>query len=416
MSKRKPARPGRRRAILAPLAAVLMVPLLGMVAFAVDMGWMTHTQNELQSAADAAALAGARQLLDGYVKYYSPSLVPTVTILGQTPTNIFSDTVRANVLSTAKANATTYAKNYASYNAAGDVSSLKLLDSDIEFGYTDSSGNYTALPTYTGYPNTVKVTLRRDSTANGPLPLFFAPVLGVKTANLTATASATVYGGVIDSFKINPNFNSGILPVAFDVNLWNNFLKTGQSPDGTIVTDANGIPQIQVYPSIKYSGDFGMLSLDQLNDGASTISGWVDNGVPSTDLQHEIDAGLLPLSSHDPTKWDWEGNSGLKTSDIHTVLQGHVGDTFLLPLFKPVNDGSLDPTDYEPGIGNGGNYYFNIVQFVGIKITKVDNNSIWVVPYAMTDPNAVFPSVAPAGPPTTSSSLVTTFAAPKLTR
>ena len=43
-----------------------------MIAFAVDMGWMTHTQNQLQSAADAAALAGAGQLADGFASYYLP--------------------------------------------------------------------------------------------------------------------------------------------------------------------------------------------------------------------------------------------------------------------------------------------------------------------------------------------------------
>jgi Flp pilus assembly protein TadG len=142
--------------------ALLLIPLLAMMAFAIDIGWIDETQSDLQNAADAAALAGAQQLigdsnnLNGLVQYNLP---------GQTN--------QATILSTAESNAKSAAKNYASYNSAGGVSSLVLSDSDIEFGFTDASGNCTAAPTYTGFPNTVKVTLRRDSQANGPLGLFF---------------------------------------------------------------------------------------------------------------------------------------------------------------------------------------------------------------------------------------------------
>ena len=57
---------------MAPLVAVLMVVLLGMVAFAVDVGWMGIAQAELQNAADAAALAGAGQLMDPCVQFSLP--------------------------------------------------------------------------------------------------------------------------------------------------------------------------------------------------------------------------------------------------------------------------------------------------------------------------------------------------------
>ncbi len=53
-----------RRGAIAPLAAILMIPLMGMIAFAVDRGWSSPTHNELQAAAEAAALTGAGQLTD----------------------------------------------------------------------------------------------------------------------------------------------------------------------------------------------------------------------------------------------------------------------------------------------------------------------------------------------------------------
>jgi Flp pilus assembly protein TadG len=388
----------RRRGAVAVLLALLLIPLLAMVAFAVDTAWIVLTEADLQNAADSAALAGSDQLMQGYVQYYLPGQTTQTTILNNT-----------------MANARTYAKNYASYNAAGGVSSLVLNDSDITFGYTDSQGNYTPIAQYSGFPNTIKVTIRRDSQANGPLGLFFGPVLGTPTQNLQATAAATIYTGTINTFKSGSSTNYGILPMTYDINHWNNFLKTGKGPDGTTDTSANGAPQLQVYPSIKYDGNFGLLSLDQGNDGASTISGWIDNGVPASDMQKEFDANLLPLSSHDPTKWDWKGNPGLKTSDIH-ALENDIGKSYLLPLFKPLNDGSTDPTQYAAGTGQGSNYSYNIVQFVAVTITYVDNSGVHVQPTAILDPNAVFSSTTPAGPPTSSLPLVTTFTTAKLTQ
>ena len=46
---------------VAPLAAVLLVPLAGSVAFAVDLGYVSLTRGELQNHSESSALAGARR-------------------------------------------------------------------------------------------------------------------------------------------------------------------------------------------------------------------------------------------------------------------------------------------------------------------------------------------------------------------
>ncbi len=51
-----------RRGAIAALAAVLMVVVIGMVAFAVDIGYLCVVQTQAQAAADAAAMAGAMSL------------------------------------------------------------------------------------------------------------------------------------------------------------------------------------------------------------------------------------------------------------------------------------------------------------------------------------------------------------------
>ncbi len=51
-----------QRGAVAIIVAFLMFVLLGFAAFAVDFGYLYGVKNELQNAADAAALAGASVL------------------------------------------------------------------------------------------------------------------------------------------------------------------------------------------------------------------------------------------------------------------------------------------------------------------------------------------------------------------
>jgi uncharacterized protein YegL len=55
----------KRRGVVVVLAAVMLVIMLGMIAFAVDLGVITVARTELQTAADAAALAGVAKLPQG---------------------------------------------------------------------------------------------------------------------------------------------------------------------------------------------------------------------------------------------------------------------------------------------------------------------------------------------------------------
>ena len=432
---RSPSQNGGRRAGIAPLTALLLIPLLGMVAFAVDMGWIVLVQSDLQNAADSAALAGAGQLMNGFVSYHLPNQTKN----------------QPGILSTAESAAKSSAKKFAGLNAAGGVSSLTLLDSDIQFGFTDASGNYTVAGSGV-YPNTVKVTVLRDRTANTSLGLFFAPVLGISTKDLKATASATIYAANINSFANTSSLAARLLPVTYDVNAWNNFLATGQDPDGNTTLDANGNPEITVFPSVKESGNFGYLGLDDAHAGASTVSSWITSGLTQSDLQTlqsnsaSDETPLIPLSSHNQSiqpsastdgmgSWNWVGDTGMKTSDIHT-LSNYVGDRFLLPLFTPLDPGttttttttnkkgqtttSTTTTPYSAGNGNGSHYYYNIVQFVSVTITAVDGKSVVVQPSAtMINPTwDILSSSVPAGTGTGAASTTnaTTFATPKLTQ
>jgi Flp pilus assembly protein TadG len=394
-------RQAQRRGVIAPFAGFLLVVLVGMVAFAVDTGWIVLARTELQAAADAAALAGADPLMDAYVQYQLAGLNPG------NAQNGYQSTILTNAMTSARAKA----KLFATYNGAGGVSSLTLNDSDIEFGYTDGSNNYTPYSSNAPvFPNTIKVTMRRDSSANGSLGLFFGPVIGTGSTSLQATASATIMGGTIDNFN-NTGLNVGMLPMTYDVNSWNNFIQTGQWPDGTTSFDANGVPQIQVYPSVKAPGNFGQLSLDDSHVGESTEAGWVDNGIAPSDLAALQSANLLPLSKHPANTFDWIGDTGFKASLVSDI-NSYPGKTFMLPLFTPYDS---DPANYQAGNGQGSHYYYDIVQFVGVKIMPGgDNRQVIVEPAAVVDPSAAFTGApVPAG---TTTSLMTTFTYPRLSR
>ena len=60
-----PSRGVRRRGAVIVLTAFFIVGLLGILALAIDMGYIATVSTELKRAADASALAGAGHLVDG---------------------------------------------------------------------------------------------------------------------------------------------------------------------------------------------------------------------------------------------------------------------------------------------------------------------------------------------------------------
>src|SRR5260370_42518864 len=95
-----------RRGAIIPLFAILLIPLVGMLAFSIDIGYIALVKTDLQTAADAAALAGAEKLQELYVQYTSPGQIAQNTILNNATTN-----VTGNPIATADP--------FASYHKAG---------------------------------------------------------------------------------------------------------------------------------------------------------------------------------------------------------------------------------------------------------------------------------------------------------
>ncbi len=139
-----------RRAAITVLAAVLMVVMLGFVAFGVDVGYMTVVKTQLQNAADSAAMAAAASMSG----------------------------TQSNMISAAQ--------QFAGYHKAGGTT-VNLTSSDIQYGIWDSNSRTFTSSSQAG--NAIRVTARRDSST-GSNNTFFGRILGVNTFNITASAVA----------------------------------------------------------------------------------------------------------------------------------------------------------------------------------------------------------------------------------
>ncbi len=417
----------KRRGALVPLAALLMIPIMGMCAFSIDCGYIVLVQTDLQNAADAAALAGAEQLQNQYVQYTLPGLTSSQqqTILTDATTNVASSGTYGTANYVPGSPMYT-AEKFAHYNKAGGVN-LTVPNSDVTFGFTDQNGNYTS---YNGstFPNTITVVTRRDTTANNPIDLFFGPVYNKSQQSLTATATSTIYSGNVTNITPISGVDAHILPVALDINIWKNFYTTGLSPDGTKhYSPSNGLPEIKVYPTeTNTPGSFSLVDVGPASTKTPTFRSWIDNGETPNDIKYLLDNGLLPVSpdsSHgDPGPQMWLVGPGM-TSTLVNDFQSEMGKPNLIPLFIPKDSSS---SSYTAAYGNGSNATYSIAGFVSVTISEASNSgnanmTIAIQPMAIVDPTAVIQSM-PVGTQsswfsTNSTTLPdTTFISAKLTK
>jgi Flp pilus assembly protein TadG len=382
-----------------------------MLAFSIDIGYIVLANSNLQTAADAAALAGAEKLQELYIQYTLPGQTCQNSILANATTNVSGSPMEA-------------AENVASCNKVGNVS-VTVRDEDVSFGYTDAQGNYNTnyKSNNYGFPNSVTVIARRDRFANSPLSLFFGPVLGLSSKELTATATATIYSGDVNSLQAIPGVKGHILPAALDVNIWQTFYQTGMSPDGNFHTTANGYPELQVYPSPNAKGSFGGLDIGTQNN-VPVFDTWSTNGQTPNDITYFLNNNLLPVSLSGSKGWRADPNfKNLPQINYQAII----GQPYLIPLFQPVKPTFGPKYQAVSWQGPQGNQIpmYAVVGLVGINVSEATPNggsmTIAIQPCAIVDPTAVVASpftAKPAGtqPSQFAGTIITTFTSAKLTQ
>jgi hypothetical protein len=423
----------QRSAAVAALVAILLVVILAFVSFGVDMGWIVLVQSQLQNAADAAAMAGASELSGGPFTWngYSSSS-QTYTLLDSLINDASALTGTAPTTNSQVGAAQSGAQATAGYNTAGGQA-VSLATSDISVGYTniDASGgsvtvgtnivayggylDYTSSAPYTSssaqvttgiyWANTVKVTVRRDGT-NGTtaLPLFFAPIMGINTEALYATATAqtnivandsnntTNYNNTVSFSSYGNGSNGTLLPVAIRVSDWKSFLDTYQSNDGA---------RFSIYKTNPSNpGNFGDVALYNQNipNSNGPLETWIVNGPSPSDLA-TFDTGNINSSTNGGLKAGMvmSGEPGLRDT-LKSYYQQIVGERRIIPLYDYSNtDTGWDPSWAAAatnitvsGNGGGNNAEYHIVGFAGIQLTDVTGDgstlSVSVIPVDTSDP------------------------------
>jgi Flp pilus assembly protein TadG len=189
-----------QRGVAGVTVAVLIGLIVMMAAFAIDIGHALVTRNELQNAADSAALSAGRQL--------------GLTYLGLPPGD--QQNMSRDLTSLEQSQIITSGETASYANKASDVQNITVAAGEVEFGTWDLNAKIFT-PTVT-HPNAIRVTARRDGAANGPISTFFAGIFGVNSMNVSATAVAalgtaggpTPAGAVNAPFGISEDWMNGI--------------------------------------------------------------------------------------------------------------------------------------------------------------------------------------------------------------
>lgn len=303
-----------RRGVTVILIVLLMVPMIGVVALAVDYGYLLKVRSDLQRAADMTALAAVQDLIPN--------------------ANGFQD--RNAVVTTAK--------NYA---AAHFGNAFSVRDADVQIGRYDPTTIYSQVTLLnSGVWDAVRVTLRRDVLANSPVSLFFAPVIGVDNSEVVATATAVLQKGS----KLGPGV--GVLPFSVLKSEWDS-LAQGDTwsiyGDGHVTDEwGNNVP-----------GNWGTLDIGAASNGTSALNNQILDGLTQSDLDALRADNRISHSTHidvnDPA-WlqaDTGLSSGLKSSV--TAVQGEVR---IIPLY----DASQDPT--------GNNLEFHVTDWGVVEVVS----------------------------------------------
>jgi Flp pilus assembly protein TadG len=157
-----------RKGIIAVYVAILLVVIIGLAALAIDVGYMKVARNELQNAADAAALAGARKLGDNQIKSVNPVTTDVVSMS--------QDTANLNKVA---------GLNLSKVSGSGNI--------EVQIGQWDAD---TKTFVNAGSPLTaVNVTTKRiTGTTDQGVGLFFGSIFNISSHNVQANACAALSG------------------------------------------------------------------------------------------------------------------------------------------------------------------------------------------------------------------------------
>jgi len=340
----------RRRGHVIALVVILLVFLVGMVAFAIDTGYVAATRTRLQGSGDAGALAAAGKL---------------TTWPGQ---DVPESTARSE------------ARKFVALNEP-----LSVRDEDLRLVRYNPlkpaaerlSTNYSvAAP-----PNGVELTIRRDSLANGRLNLCFGPVLGHGSADIRTKATAYILPAK------GVKAGAPLLPYTMQIDYY--FACVGQQrngvdgkrievadnytvrSDGSVTYGPDGVFECVLFSSKQNApGNFGSLDIGSGSNGTPELHRQIMNGPTTADFQEPDFRSKVAADGALYTPVNVTGDTGMSTSTKHS-FELTFGEPRIVPLYDTVS-------------GSGDGAVYHVVAYAAITVLAVDFNGtpkrLWIQP------------------------------------
>lgn len=281
------------------------------------------TQNQLQTAANAGALAGTQE--------------------------IFRNTGNATSIADLLWNTESLAAEMATDN----IGITEVNPNDVNVGYFDfTTGTFSTTPSASrfrltnGY-NSVQVAVVADESHSGQVPTVFANLLGSNALNTAAGATAALSNTI-------QQINTGLRPIYGCQAQWNLAYSDGNLENNVIRVygDRFMMDGQTVTCPLPAPGNWGFADLRDCgpgSPGASTIADWFAEGFP----------GIVYANRCYSTN---PGNF-LSASGVNSAIDQLIADqtVITIPLINSFN-------------GSGSNTNVNIVSFTGFVITDYKDN------------------------------------------
>lgn len=408
ISRRSSGRAGK----VLVLVALCLTLLFGIVACALDVGWVMLARTQLQAGADSSALGAGTELLPGLGTnaYKSPAQVETA----------------------ASARAVEYAaKHYAGESPNIHVESArdvrmgkgKMVNGAWEFDWGESPYN------------AVQVTTRRSvagSTAgDGPLPLIIAPAIGHNTSSVEALGTAVIMPSKGVRIPPGSGIFSALSPFAFKQSDYEKYKRAQAHFTGTlgsdpslinkdiidnatdpptplyffeetqgnqiiytqifddemgvtdperddadnITTTPDGVLEVSIYPTITTApGNFGTVDIGDEGNSTADLKRQIQYGPNEEDMSY-YENNTIDFSE----PFTMNGDTGI-SSGMEAAIESIIGQCRAVVLYASV-------------VNPGNNAEFTIVDLWGTRIMKVKlsgNNKILVIqPCNVKDPGGL---------------------------
>ena len=168
--------------VTAVVVAIVLPMLIAFGALGVDVGYMCVAKNELQNVADAAALAATRKLGTIYQGMTPGAQQAYICGIGDI------------ALIKGVADAVAHKNKAGGEHITVHDMTEGIEINEVEIGNWNSSDIPPSFTATDAQPDAVRVTARRDGSANGPITTFFAKIFGIDTVDVSADATAALTG------------------------------------------------------------------------------------------------------------------------------------------------------------------------------------------------------------------------------